>query len=203
MLQVAAVFPSYGEFPVLRQRGALAIVSAMLSEERRALSPDPVVATMIPTHDPYLRVFHINDSTDDQVLFQAACRMANVPFNWHVADSAEKGISYLQALLKLGKKTPVSWPDVILLDVVMPLTSGFEVLKFVRATPELKHLPVVIFTSSLHPDCERQSMSLGANLFLMKPGVFPEVVELARNLYQLLRQWREKPAADSTGCTND
>jgi hypothetical protein len=44
--------------------------------------------------NPTLLVLHVNDSTDDQVLFQTACKHAKVPFVWHVADSAEKAISY-------------------------------------------------------------------------------------------------------------
>jgi CheY-like chemotaxis protein len=143
----------------------------------------------MPSSKHYLRVFHVNDSTDDQVLFQAACREGNVPFNWHVTDSAEKGISYLKTLVEQSKKkVPVCWPDLVLLDIVMPVVSGFEVLKFVRATPELKHLPVVIFTGDLRSENEGESMKLGANLFLMKPLDFSEIVELARNLYQLMKR---------------
>jgi two-component system response regulator len=156
--------------------------------EVRSLAPStaPVIAPLIPEQAPWFRVFHINDSTDDQVLFQAACRRGNVPFNWHVADSAEKGISYLQTLMEHARKVPVCWPDLILLDVVMPIRNGFEVLKFIRAAPELKHLPVVIFSAALYPDCEKESMRLGANLFLLKPLDFKEEVELAKNLYRML-----------------
>ena len=133
----------------------------------------------------FLRILHVNDSTDDQVLFQAACRKGDVPFNWHVCDSADKAISYLQSLVDQSKKTPVCWPDLILLDVVMPGGSGIEVLKFVRRTPELKQLPVVIFTGHQSPEARDQAMSLGANLWLIKPTDFNEIVEIAKNLYQL------------------
>ena len=133
----------------------------------------------------FLRILHVNDSTDDQVLFQAACRKGDVPFNWHVCDSADKAISYLQSLVDQSRKTPVCWPDLILLDVVMPGGSGIEVLKFVRRTPELKQLPVVIFTGHQSPEARDQAMSLGANLWLIKPTDFNEIVEIAKNLYQL------------------
>src|ERR1051326_2693734 len=94
------------------------------------VSPDapsvaPVATSVSPVMDQYLLVLHINDSTDDQILFQAACRRGNVPFNWHVADSAEKGISYLKKLVTQSKRLPVCWPDLILLDIIMPELSGF------------------------------------------------------------------------------
>jgi len=138
-----------------------------------------------------LKIFHVNDSTDDQVLFQAACKAGNVPFNWQVTDSAEKAIAYLKALVELAREVPVAWPDLILLDVVMPAVSGLEVLRFIRGTAELKHLLVVVLTGALDPQCEQQSMRLGANLFLAKPTPFREVVDLARALYQLVRHMRE------------
>src|SRR5215510_7374966 len=89
---------------------------------------------------PTLLVLHINDSTDDQVLFQTACKHARVPFAWHVTDSAEKAISYLQTLLKVDRLHSVRWPDLVVLDIVMPGESGLKVLEFIRTTPELNRL---------------------------------------------------------------
>ena len=155
-------------------------------------SPAAIPVTLLPIKDPQLRVFHVNDSTDDQILFQAACHKANVPFNWHVADSADKGISYLKTLVAQSQAVPVCWPDLIVLDVHMPFENGFEVLKFIRATPQLKRLPVVIFTGDTFPETREQSIALGANLFLLKPVNFQEIVELARSLYELMRQMKSE-----------
>jgi len=154
----------------------------------------PAVSLLQPAVQPYLRILHVNDSTDDQVVFQAACRKGNVPFNWHVADSAEKGISYLRTLVEQSSQVPVCWPDLILLDICMPLVSGFEVLKFVRATPELRHLPVVIFSGNENPRNQEQSMKLGANLFLLKPSDFDDIVSLARDLYRLVSSMKQSGA---------
>jgi CheY-like chemotaxis protein len=143
----------------------------------------PVVASLAPC----FRILHVNDSTDDQILFQAACRKAGVPFDWQVADSAEKGISYLRALVQQSGKVPVCWPDLVLLDVMMPVVSGFEVLKYIRATPELKYLPVVVFTGQLCRSATDDSIMLGANAIRSKPCNFEQIVSLARELHQMLR----------------
>src|SRR5215469_5481380 len=82
---------------------------------------------ILPLRQPLL-VFHINDNTDDQVLFQAACKQANVPFQWHVAESAQRGVSYLTSLLTLSQKQSVRWPDLVVLDIIMPGDSGMKVL---------------------------------------------------------------------------
>src|ERR1051326_1563068 len=46
-----------------------------------------------------LLVFHINDSTDDQVLFQAACKKAGVPLEWQVADSSARAKEFFESML--------------------------------------------------------------------------------------------------------
>src|SRR5262245_42097736 len=149
------------------------------------------VAAILPNPAKTFRVFHINDSTDDQVLFQAACQQGGVPFNWHVADSAQKGISYLKTLVEHSGEMPVCWPDLVLLDLVMPIVNGFEVLKFIRATHELKHLPVVVFTGNTFPSNRDDSIKLGANAFMLKPQSFSEAVALARELYKLMLTFRQ------------
>jgi CheY-like chemotaxis protein len=132
-----------------------------------------------------LLVFHINDSTDDQVLFQAACARADVPFQWHVAESAERGISYLQSLLALSQTQSVRWPDLVVLDVVMPGCSGLAVLQYIRTTPKLGALPVIILTGHPDPATQEAALRLGANSFYEKPATFDELVNLVRLLYQI------------------
>ena len=130
-------------------------------------------------------MLHINDSTDDQVLFQTACKHAEVPFNWHVADSAEKGVSYLDTLVKLDQSHSAAWPDLVVLDVVMPGDNGFAVLEYIRKTPALHRLPVVIFTGHSTPAMVEEAYKLGANSFLAKPANFSQTVELVSSLYSI------------------
>jgi len=130
-------------------------------------------------------VFHINDSTDDQVLFQAACKEANVPFHWHVAESAERGISYLNSLVSLSKTQSVRWPDLVVLDIVMPGGSGLKVLEHIRNTPKLSALPVVILTGHTSPTFHEKASELGANSFYEKPSSFADLVQLVAALYRI------------------
>ena len=134
---------------------------------------------------PPLLVFHINDSTDDQVLFQAACKRAGVPFQWHIAESSERGISYLDSLLALSRNTAVRWPDLLILDVVMPGGSGLKVLQHVRQTPELQLLPVVILTGNTSTEVRDEALKLGANSFHLKPADFAGMVEFVKSLYAI------------------
>jgi CheY-like chemotaxis protein len=164
-----------------------------VSTSSSSTQPSPaVLPTLSQATVPHFRVFHVNDSTDDQVLFQAACQKGGVPFNWHVADSAEKGISYLRTLVEHSEKVPVCWPDIVLLDIVMPMVTGLEVLRYIRETAELKHLPVVVFTGHSHPQNREDSIRLGANAFWLKPQDFVGAVTIARDLYRLLEGLRHE-----------
>jgi|SRR5579872_1071483 len=152
------------------------------------LSPvKPLEVTLPPPKllRPPLLVFHINDSTDDQVLFQAACKEANVPFHWHVAESAERGISYLNSLVALSKTQSVPWPDLVVLDIVMPGGSGLKVLEHIRSTPKLCALPVVILTGHASADFQETASKMGANSFYEKPSSFIELAQLVGALYNI------------------
>ena len=147
-----------------------------------AKQPAAATVTALVTR-PALLVLHVNDSTDDQVLFQAACKKANVPIQWHVAESAARGISYLQSLVGLSKTQAVQWPDLVVLDIVMPGGSGFEVLQYIRTTPALRALPVVIFTGLPSEATMEKAYQLGANSFHEKPLDFQQTVRLVSLLY--------------------
>ena len=146
-----------------------------------------------------LLVLHVNDSTDDQVLFQTACRHAKVPFVWHVADSAEKALSYLRTLLEVSRLRSVSWPDLVLLDIVMPGESGLRVLEYMRATSGLKTLPVVVFTAEDDPKMIRKAQAMGANSYLLKPKQFHETVQLVSSLYAAWSKSARPVAAEGSG----
>ena len=60
-------------------------------------------------------------------------------------------------------------PDLLLLDLIMPQVSGFDILKAVRAHPKLNHLPVIILTSSSDNHDKLLALDLGATDFLAKP----------------------------------
>lgn len=134
---------------------------------------------------PPLLVFHVNDSTDDQVLFQTACKSARVPFHWHVAESAERGMSYLDSLVSMNHKQPVRWPDLVILDLVLPGLSGLKVLEHIRQTPEIQMLPVIVLTGHQEPELMEQALKLGANAYHMKPPDFVAWVEFVRVLYNV------------------
>jgi CheY-like chemotaxis protein len=70
-----------------------------------------------------------------------------------------------QEALSLSK---VEMPDAILLDLDLPDMSGLEVMKTLAATPDLQHVPVIIFSNNDNPETLASAKELGAAAFFVK-----------------------------------
>lgn len=75
-------------------------------------------------------------------------------------------------------------PKVLVLDVMLPKKSGFEVLKYLRSQPDTQHLPILILTAKGQLQDRRVAEELGANGFVTKPYSNSEVVEAVRQLME-------------------
>ncbi len=60
-------------------------------------------------------------------------------------------------------------PDVILVDVMMPRVSGFEVCRRLRADPIFKSTPIIVLTAISDPGLKEKGLEAGANLAMQKP----------------------------------
>jgi DNA-binding response OmpR family regulator len=93
---------------------------------------------------------------------------------WSIA-SVTDGEAALSALRQ-------SRPKVLVLDVMLPKRSGFEVLKQIRADDMLRRLPVLILTAKGQAQDRRTAEELGADAFVTKPYANAEVVGVVRRL---------------------
>jgi len=80
------------------------------------------------------------------------------------------GEAALVQLRDAGKGDVVRRPDLIVLDLNLPKKDGRAVLAEIKSDPELRRIPVVIFTTSQAPNDIEHSYMLGANCFVTKPG---------------------------------
>jgi diguanylate cyclase (GGDEF)-like protein len=72
-------------------------------------------------------------------------------------------------------------PDVLLLDLMMPEVSGFDILQAVRADEALQYTPVIVLTAASDPATKLRALELGATEFLSKPVDSSELVLRVRN----------------------
>lgn len=94
-----------------------------------------------------------------------------------IVEEARDGLEALEKL-KANK------PDLVILDIMMPHLNGFEVLKRMRADPELSNIPVIILTAKGGENDAKTALSIGANGFLTKPFSPVKLVEEVRRVTQ-------------------
>ena len=97
-----------------------------------------------------------------------------------VRDGAE-ALDYLHARGTYASR-PAGNPAVILLDLKLPKVDGLEVLRFIRDTPALKSIPVVMLTSSKEEQDLLRSYELGVNAYVVKPVEFQQFVSAIADL---------------------
>ena len=88
-------------------------------------------------------------------------------------------------------------PTVVLLDLLMPRLDGIEVLKFIRSHPEVKHLPVVVFSNSYMTNLVEAAWRAGADQCLMKASTTPA------QLFDAVNKAITKAAARVVAATSD
>ena len=96
--------------------------------------------------------------------------------------SVEDGAEALAFLARRGNYANAVKPDLVILDLTLPKRDGLAVLAAMKANPELRRIPVVIFsTSQLSKDIGR-SYELGANCYISKPGNLNEFFSMMRSI---------------------
>jgi CheY-like chemotaxis protein len=74
------------------------------------------------------------------------------------------------------------FPDIVILDIMMPDISGLEVLRFIRREPRLKDTPVIVVSAKSMPADIKVGMEAGASLYLTKPVGYQELKQAVEHL---------------------
>jgi CheY-like chemotaxis protein len=113
-------------------------------------------------------LFIIDDDADDRELFIEALQEIDDSIICYTAHNGE------DALKKLGGELPHT-PDYIFLDLNMPRLNGKQCLFEIKRIDNLKHIPVIIYSTSSEQRDIEETKRLGAAHFLTKPNTFDEL----------------------------
>jgi chemotaxis family two-component system response regulator Rcp1 len=130
---------------------------------------------MATTHQNY-QVLLVEDNPGDERLVREAFKAANANV---IITSASNGAEAL-ALLRRTR------PDLILLDLNLPMVDGREVLQEVKHDKRLRHIPVIILTSSVMPQDVLAAYRAGANCYMQKPM---DLASLFARIRELIEFW--------------
>jgi len=113
----------------------------------------------------------VEDNSDDVLLIQREFQLARLTNPLHVVSSGPKAIAYLT-------KSGTQIPALVLLDINMPGSDGFAVLKWIRRQSAFAQLCVVVLSSSDEMRDVNLAHQLGADSFLVKPLEHRSLAEL-------------------------
>ncbi len=119
----------------------------------------------------------VEDNFSDQVMVERALEDGKIVCDLTVSSNGKKALENLVAMAAKG-----DLPDLMLLDINMPVMDGKQTLKAIRTSDTLKHLPVVMLTTSNRDRDVLESYRLGVNAYLIKPVLDSEFVKTMKQL---------------------
>ncbi len=125
-----------------------------------------------------IEILLVEDNPGDVILTREALREGKIANNLHVVEDGEQAMAFLRRE-EPYEKAPC--PDVVLLDLNLPRKDGREVLADVKTDPDLKHIPVVILTTSRNEEDVMKTYGLHANCYLVKPVEYAPFLEVIRS----------------------
>ncbi len=130
-------------------------------------------------------VLYAEDEDNDVLFMQRAFDKARFGDKLHVVRNGKEAIDYLSGIGDFADRNKHPLPALLMLDLDLPVLSGFGVLQWVRNHPGFFTLPTMVFSSSTRPEEKLKALRLGANDFIQKPGSgasFSEVIERFRGV---------------------
>lgn len=121
-------------------------------------------------------VLLVEDDLNDSLLMKHAFEQLEISVSLKIVHDAEEAITRLKFVSDSGSTAP----DLIILDLKLPGRSGFDILKWIRSQEPLKHIPVIVLSSSAHHSDVLRCYQLGANSYLVKPVRHQDLIEMIR-----------------------
>ncbi|MBC7935939.1 MAG: response regulator [Rhizobacter sp.] len=116
---------------------------------------------MTPIH-----ILLVEDNEGDILLTREAFKEAKILIKLSVVRDGEEAVNFLT---KQGEYLLAEVPDLLLLDINLPKKNGHEVLQFIKGDEGLKHIPVIILSTSSSPKDVNMAYSHYVNCFITKP----------------------------------
>lgn len=133
-----------------------------------------------------IRILLTDDDVDDREFFADA--MTDIHLNFPV-EFCKNGLELINRLYDKNLGTP----DIIFLDLNMPVMSGFESLKQIRDDDVFKDIPIIaIYSTSATEDGIKNTFGLGANAYIVKPTDFNDLKKLLKKVIEM--DWEERLA---------
>lgn len=135
--------------------------------------------TILKKNRPY-QIFLVEDNPGDVRLTEEAFKESGIEVDMVIAMDGEEAVSKLKDMVEGNRFSEM--PDIILLDLNLPRKNGREVLQEVKQDDRLKHIPVIVLTTSNATRDIWDCYHLHANCFINKPVDFDNFFNVIKNI---------------------
>jgi CheY-like chemotaxis protein len=125
-----------------------------------------------------VKIILAEDDKDDQEFFMDALDAANIPSEVTTVENGEELLSTL-------RDPDEPNPDIVFIDINMPVKGGKEALAEIKSDKELKDIPAVMLSTSSHPRDIEETFNKGANLYVQKPSSFSGFILVLKKVFVL------------------
>jgi CheY-like chemotaxis protein len=138
-------------------------------------------------------VLLVDDDHNDMAFFGMAVDRTDLNIWLQTMASGHQAMDYLTGRDVYADRSMHPIPEVVVLDLKMPGMDGFEFLKWLRASPEFKALPVVVFSASEDQEELERALAMGANRKIAKPFQFEDWKKAVREIWRFAISTRRGP----------
>ncbi len=135
-----------------------------------------------------ITILMADDDPDDRLLAREALDEARLRNHFAEVCDGEELLGYLRREGQYAELAGKPLPGLILLDLNMPKMDGREALAAIKSDPALRHIPIIVMTTSRAEEDIARTYDLGVSSFITKPVTFEALVEVMRTI---ARYWLE------------
>lgn len=117
-----------------------------------------------------MKILYVEDNEDN--VYVVKSRLTRAGFSILIAADGAQGVAMAST----------EQPDLILMDLSLPVLDGWEATRRIKAAPETKHIPVVALTAHAMAGDREKALAAGCNDFDTKPIELPRLLEKIRAL---------------------
>ncbi|WP_417486534.1 response regulator [Maricaulis sp.] len=141
-------------------------------------------------------ILMVDDDPDDRLLFKEACEEVRLRNPLDFLENGEQLVDYLKRRGAYADLAGSPFPGIILLDLNMPLKDGREALEEIKADAELRHIPIIVLTTSKDEDDILSSYGLGASSYIVKPISLDRLMRVVNSIGEYWVQIVEVPSTE-------
>jgi CheY-like chemotaxis protein len=137
-----------------------------------------------------IEIMLVEDDPGDARLVQEAFRESQIKYNLHIV---RDGMEALQILKESRASGDGTLPRIIFLDLNLPRMAGKQLLEAIKSDRKLRHIPVIVFSTSDNEDDIKTTYDLQANCYITKPNDFDDYREAIRIIEQFWLKLAQLP----------